>query len=92
MIPVDPSTPAPLWVQDPVQPHRWRLQAGPYFRLDTAMDRPNAWVRFWQWLLLGWTWEPLPDILDLVRERMATLADEQLPAPRAEAGLPEDFV
>ena len=83
MICVNPSTPAPLWVQDPVQPHRWRFQAGPYFRLDTAMDRPNAWVRFWQWLLLGWTWTPLPDILDQFRAGSAADPPD---------GLPENFL
>jgi len=25
----------------------------------TSTPMPNAWVRFWQWFFLGWTWKEL---------------------------------
>ncbi len=25
--------------------------------IPSTWPRPNAWHRFWQWVLLGWSWE-----------------------------------
>jgi hypothetical protein len=40
---------------------RFRIYPGDpdVIRIDTTRKRPNAWRRFWYWLLLGWTWEEL---------------------------------
>jgi len=26
------------------------------FEINFPFDMPNIWIRFWQWLLLGWHW------------------------------------
>lgn len=34
-----------------------RLTVNEGLRIDFPVAQPNAWWRFWQWLLLGWRWE-----------------------------------
>jgi hypothetical protein len=41
-----------------------KLMIRTYYPNQTCMvlhtqGRPNAWIRFWHWALLGWTWEKL---------------------------------
>lgn len=36
----------------------YRLRINSYFCVEQP-TRPNAWWRFWQRVLLGWTWETL---------------------------------
>lgn len=38
--------------------YRWTLTISPGVWLHCEA-RPGAWVRLWQWVLLGWTWEPM---------------------------------
>lgn len=40
----------------PRDKYRLRLNANFFVEQPT---RPNAWWRFWQWALLGWTWEKI---------------------------------
>lgn len=35
-----------------------RVRMAPYFFAEQP-SMPNVWWRFWQWLLLGWTWEKI---------------------------------
>lgn len=36
------------------------LHVGDVMRLESPDPPPNAWLRFWQWALLGWRWERMP--------------------------------
>lgn len=45
-------------IVSPPQPS-YRLKLAPYFSVEQAV-MPNRWWRFWQWVLLGWTWEKMP--------------------------------
>ena len=33
------------------------LRLSPCFTVHCTHPMPSRWVRFWQWALLGWTWE-----------------------------------
>lgn len=36
----------------------WRVRVGPELTVGMNMQRvPSRWSRFWQRVLLGWTWE-----------------------------------
>lgn len=37
---------------------KYRLRLNSNFTVE-QQTRPNAWWRFWQWALLGWTWEEI---------------------------------
>ena len=37
--------------------YKSRLTINTNFTIDFISEMPNAWWRFWQWLLLGWKWE-----------------------------------
>ena len=39
-----------------LNPPTVRLRLSPFFVVE-GMEMPNRWWRFWQWALLGWTWE-----------------------------------
>lgn len=41
-------------------PASWQLRIHPGFFVH-SVTRPSAWVRFWQWFLLGWVWEPIQE-------------------------------
>lgn len=50
--------PAPyLMISDPQA--KARLVIGGVLVINTALELPNWWWRFWYWFLLGWTWERL---------------------------------
>ena len=44
-----------IWCPKPLS----RLCIGGNILIESLEMRPNAWWRFWQRLLLGWTWEEL---------------------------------
>lgn len=46
-----------LFVESPPR-DQWQMRLNTHFTV-TQPTRPNAWWRFWQWALLGWTWEKL---------------------------------
>ncbi len=35
------------------------LEVVPGFEIKFPHHKPNGWIRFWQWVLLGWTWRDL---------------------------------
>jgi len=35
------------------------LYVTPQFRISHTQPMPNAWIRFWQYFLLGWKWRKL---------------------------------
>ena len=35
-----------------------QVRIAPYFYVEQPV-MPNHWWRFWQWALLGWTWEKI---------------------------------
>lgn len=41
--------------------NRSMLQLAPKLVMYFPSPKPSWWVRLWQWLLLGWTWEDVKE-------------------------------